>query len=663
MSSTESRIFDLIERWEAAQKEGQAPTPEELCAQCPELVSDVARRIKALQATAWMDKSVVPEPTQAQPHLTTVGRYELLEPIGKGGFAEVWKARDPELDRLVAIKIPRASVSFHAESFLEEARKVARLRHPGIVSVFDVGRERDQAFIVSELLAAGSLAERIKSNRPSHEEAVRLVSQIAEALHYAHQQGFIHRDIKPQNILIDENGNPKITDFGVALSETQPVVQRSRSAGTLAYMSPEQLQNQTDKIDARTDIYSLGVVLYESLTTRLPFVANDPMELWAAVVSQAPRTPRTIDRSIPVKLERLCLKAMAKNPVDRFSTAQDFADELRHLMTQPKQSSWAKGVFAPVFLALMIGGGGTVWWLNGQREPKNEVKEDVAIAIEDTEEAKRMNQESVERAKQQTETATSNTLGRASGKLEEANANLANLRERMAKLPALSGKTKTEQEASAELAVQMGCKALAEDDQMTALAEFNRAIELNARLGAGWHGRGVVQFNQAHYPEAVADLKKAVKLEPRKPEYFKNLAYALTKAGQHDEAVRNIVIGQAKTTPEERAEYKRFVAQIYDSRAAQRTTNGYHEGAVADLNEAIRWDDTYPDAFDDLGSIRFNLKQYEQAVEDFTKAIALAPDRPEFYVHRGHALRALSRNAEGQSDYESARRLEQAAGK
>ena len=176
-------------------------------------------------------------------------------------------------------------------------------------------------------------------------------------------------------------------------------------------------------------------------------------------------------------------------------------------------------------------------------------------------------------------------------------------------------------------------------------------VELHDRYADAWHGRGAVFFNQGKYADAITDFRKAVELESRKPEYFKNLAYALSKTKNHDEAVNAILIGQSKTTLEERAEYNRFVSQIDDSRAGQRTKNGYQEGAIADLNEAIKWDDTNPAAFDDRGAIRYNSKQYEEAVEDFTKAIVLAPNRSEFYVHRGHALMGLGRNSEGQSDY------------
>jgi len=639
MSSAENKIFDLIEQWEASCKDGFAPTPEELCADCPELVTVLAKRIQALRATEWMDKAIVVESayTEPQPSLKKVGRYELIEIIGKGGFAEVWKANDPELDRLVAVKLPKANAAFNSDTFLEEARKVAKLRHPGIVSVHDVGRTQNQWFIVSELIDSGSLAARIKTNRPSHDESVRLVSQIAEALHYAHQQGFIHRDIKPQNILIDENGNPKITDLGIALSETQPVAQRSRTAGTLAYMSPEQGQNQTEKIDARTDIYSLGVVLYELLTGRLPFVTDDAMELFAAVLSQAPRTPRTIDQTIPIEIERLCLKALSKNPIDRFSTAKDFADELRKAMSPTIQNGKSRLGFGSVLLIVIATSAFGFWWFNGLRQKRNEV---------------------IRNTSNLADAVSGPALGRVIQAVDEAKSDFADLQKTLAELPAITGKRKTQQEASAELAAQMGYKALASGDQTTAFSEFNRAIELNAQLPLAWHGRGVVHFNQGKFDEATSDLRKAISLEPRKPEYFKNLAFALAKTGQHDDAVEQIIIGQSKTSLADRDGYKRFVAQVYDSRAAQRTKNGYHEGALADLEEAIRWDNSFPGVFDSRGAIRFNLKQYEQAVTDFTRAIELDPNRHEFFVHRGHALNALGRKAESHADYEMARQLE-----
>lgn len=637
MSSTDDRIFDLIEQWDAARQNGHAPTPEELCAGCPELISELAERIRALQATAWMDRPVVADSHPSLLPSRTVGRYRLTTLLGTGGYGEVWKGHDPQLDRHVAIKVPKANITCQFESFLEEARKVAKLRHPGIVSVFDVGLSDGQWFIVSELIESGCLANKIKTNRLAHEQSVELVARIAEALQYAHEQGFIHRDIKPQNILIDHDGNPKIADFGIALSETQPVAQRSRTAGTLAYMSPEQGQNQTEKIDARTDIYSLGVVLYELLTGRLPFVADDPMELWAAVVSQAPRTPRTIDRSIPIEYERLCLKALAKNPIDRFSTAQDFADELRRLMPTTLMPASSKLGFATVLAVLIAGSGYGLWWLSSALGLPKNVLSQVNLT---------------------TETASTDSMDRVAHALNQAKSGMHDLQQQIAALPAVAGDVRTNKEAAAEIAVEFGARALAAGDQTTALTEFNRAIELNDQLAAAWHGRGVIHFNQGLYTEAAADLRKAIFLETQKPEYFKNFAFALTKVGHHDDAVEQIIIGQSLTTLAERDEYKRFVAQVFDSRAARRTKDGDHDGALADLNEAVRWDDSYPNAFDDRGSVRFNLKKYEEAVSDFTRAIELAPNRPEFFVHRGHALKALGRNAEADADYEKARKLD-----
>ena len=294
-----------------------------------------------------------------------LGRYQLQSLLGRGGFGEVWKAYDPELQRLVAVKIPRLDrrgEPCHAAKFLYEARKVARLKHAGIVPVYDVGQDGNVCFIVSEFVPGENLAELMKKQRLNFNASPSLIAGVADALDYSHRQGFVHRDVKPQNIIIDESGRPRLTDFGIALTEDQPVHERSTTSGTLAYTSPEQAQSQTERIDARTDTYSLGVVFYELLTGRLPFVADGPMNLWASIVSSSPRPLRTIEPLIPLNLERICLKALAKKPEDRFSTAGDFADELRAAIVQNTEATrWPKWIAVSAALVVLLGVGVLMW--------------------------------------------------------------------------------------------------------------------------------------------------------------------------------------------------------------------------------------------------------------------------------------------------------------
>jgi serine/threonine protein kinase len=209
-----------------------------------------------------------------------------------------------------------------------EARKVARLRHPHIVAVHDVGQDSGTCFIVSEWIDGVDLATRIKKQRLTHPESARIVAEVAEALGHAHGTGYVHRDIKPANILLDDQGQAYLTDFGIAVVENELRTDVS-VAGTLPYMAPEQLDATLGSVDHRADIYSLGVVLYESLTGRRPFGSATPIDLRAQIIAGAAPPPRSIDANVPEDLERICLRCLARRPDDRYQAAERLAAELR----------------------------------------------------------------------------------------------------------------------------------------------------------------------------------------------------------------------------------------------------------------------------------------------------------------------------------------------
>ena len=261
-----------------------------------------------------------------------VGRYEIRKPLGQGSFGTVYLAFDAELHRLVAVKVPRLSRSFtdvESEVYLSEARMLARLDHPGIVPVHDVGRTSDGlCFIVSKYVEGSNLAELI-SEGADVGLFVRVIVMVADALDYMHQQGLIHRDIKPANVLLDSAKNAYVADFGLAMEEEIALRGKAALAGTPAYMSPEQLRGEGHRVDGRTDIYSLGVVLYVVLTGERPFKASKLSGIVREVLSVDPPDPCELRPSVPVELQRICKRAMSRRAVDRYQIVGEMADDLR----------------------------------------------------------------------------------------------------------------------------------------------------------------------------------------------------------------------------------------------------------------------------------------------------------------------------------------------
>ena len=280
------------------------------------------------------------------PASKTFGRYETVAELGRGAMGVVYKARDPQIDRFVAIKTvslwgqePDEEKEFRMR-FANEAQAAGRLHHPGIISVFDVGEnpENRDPYIVLEYVSGEALNKILaREKKLSLETALQLAIEIADALEYAHAQGVVHRDIKPANILITEAGRAKIADFGIAKLNLAHFTLPGRVLGTPAYMAPEQLSGEG--CDGRSDLFSLGVILYAMVTGHSPFQGNSATTVCFKVANREPVTPSALEMTLPPELDAVIARAMAKDPEERYQRGADFANDLRQILTLGKAGS------------------------------------------------------------------------------------------------------------------------------------------------------------------------------------------------------------------------------------------------------------------------------------------------------------------------------------
>lgn len=336
-----------------------------------------------------------------------LGGFELYQRIGRGGFGVVYRARELALDRIVAVKVlpPKLTLQERdVERFKREARAIARLSHPNIVKVHSVGSEGEVHYFSMELVDGRDLGRELSlrdhdpesSRLPADDgeylrTVARLVAEGADALQHAHEHGIVHRDVKPGNLLLDAAGHVQVVDFGLALDERMGRLTRTgEHAGTPHYMSPEQIESERHEVDHRTDVYSLGVVLYELLTLRKPFPSGKYLEVISDVIRKQPTAPRKLRPGLPRDLETICMKAMAKAVADRYPDAAALRDDLRRWLAgrpivarpfSPLELGWRwsvrnrRGVAAAVALVLALGAAVTLTRRLERRAELAEVRE------------------------------------------------------------------------------------------------------------------------------------------------------------------------------------------------------------------------------------------------------------------------------------------------
>jgi len=400
---------------------GQRPDPDELYERFPQWRERIRRLLHVHDALGADESDGTGEPRSARdtpvgsgstfgPPSSTVaetdrdkpwriGPYEVLEEIGRGGMGVVYKARQIELDRIVALKMIRSTYVEKEQRarFLKEAGVAARLQHPNIVQVHEVGEHGGCPFLSMEYIDGGSLEQKMSREPLSDRQAAELVETLATAMQFAHQHGVVHRDLKPANVLLTDDGMPKVTDFGLAKRFWGADGSSTRSGailGTPGYMAPEQALGRTREVRPAADIYALGAILYELVTGRPPFKAASLLETLEQVRLQEPVSPTRLRPKLPRDLETICNRCLQKDPSSRYASAQALADDLRRfLLGEPidarpigvleRAGKWARrrpvvaALLAAVIVVTLVGFAGVLWqWSRAERR-----REELEVAL------------------------------------------------------------------------------------------------------------------------------------------------------------------------------------------------------------------------------------------------------------------------------------------
>ncbi|HEY2324116.1 MAG TPA: protein kinase [Thermoanaerobaculia bacterium] len=602
---------------------------------------------------------------------TTIGPYEIVAPIGGGGMGEVYRARDKRLDREVAIKIllpELASRAEHLRRFEQEARAASSLNHPNIVTIYDVGFEGDLAYIAMELIQGQDLRAMAAKAPVTLNQAVRIISKVADGLAAAHDRGIVHRDLKPENIIIStggyvsNSGHVKILDFGLAKlvrplspnDTTLPHTHPGAVFGTVGYMSPEQASGL--EADFRTDHFSLGVILFELLAGRRPFHEATAAETMAAIIRDPVPAVSQLNPAVPPELERITTRLLSKEPRDRYGSTIDLARDLREirdmltltsgsrstlppLPAQARRNVW--GAAAAVVAGLALLGGGS-WYALYVRNAGPSV-------------------------------ATAHAMSPASqaglAKAKDALSNVKNERSVDGVIDSLQSLLKDERD-SAPLNAMLA-RALVSKYQLShqhsyveeASVYADRAVRLDPGLADAYAALGMSQRISGKYPEAAASFTKSVQLDPKSADSLAGLAQTYAVMGRAADAEsafeRAIVLAPTNANVamqygtfcfsrgryEKAAElYRRFTQLLPDSHRGYTSLGGAlqalgrYDDAAAAFERSIALAPT-GSAYSNLGIIRYDSGRFADACVALEKASSLAPDDYSVLANLGDAYR------------------------
>lgn len=456
-----------------------------------------------------------------------IGKYKILCILGKGGMGIVYKALDPDIEREVAIKTIRFDTLTDGTEkddlmarFIREARAAGKLAHPNIITVYDVGKEKDVTYIVMQYIEGQSLQAVVDSGKKlSIQEIIELMKPLCDSLDYAHNNGIVHRDIKPANIMIDKSGKPFLADFGVARIETSTMTQAGTTVGTLSYMSPEQIQGQT--VDGRSDIFALGVILYELLSGKKPFFGDNISTIVYKIVHEEPQRITEVNQDLPRGFEYVIKKTLAKNPEDRYQTCQELVSDLENsekilegtlayetdkAVSVPARAKRKFGfVLALAFLGVVIAAGGAYLLL----APRSEKPSDLS--------------KNLETLKKEGGSPVTRSGGTAPGAAELSDENITKLKESF---------DNKNYEETVKLAEDMLTTQPANPTVQDYLKKAKDEI-LSAQIAPILQS-GMTAYNAGNYSQCIQDMEKVLKLDRDQKEAQKYLFLADTALSKKD---------------------------------------------------------------------------------------------------------------------------------
>lgn len=566
------------------------------------------------------------------------GKYEILEEIARGGMGIVYKAKQIDFNRVVALKVMKQG-EFSSEEqiarFRREAQAAARLNHPNIIPIHEIGEVEGNHYFTMDYIEGTPLNESIKGKPLSIKKIIQILKEIAEGLEEAHRNQIVHRDLKPANILLDEQGHPKITDFGLAkvLDDQAHLTQSNAVVGTPYYMSPEQTRGESDKIDARTDVYALGVLAYHLLTKRLPFTGNSTMEIYHKINNTEPRPPSEINNKIDPILSAILRKAMSKDIEARYDSAQAFAEDLARYEAKEKVLAYQKSskktllflVFGLLFGAISF----ALFWKFSLQEPVSEIK---SISNEDREKQIQEEQKRLAEELRRKEQEQATSLLQEKQKIEEeyisrfregeqflARADYHNA------LPCFQRCNQLFPERF-EPYFQIGMSHYRLDQDREAVEAFQKAIELNARFSETHYWLGYTLYRQNHFDEALESFKKAIQYNPEDMRYYQARATMYRKKESWALAI---------------SDYKTILKLNPEDTTANFELGAIYTFRKRDYDLAIQYYTKCIEIKPDMIIARYNRgvcqvlkKNFEAAFVDFNDSYEIDPDKVHQLVER-----------------------------